>query len=193
MTTSITFALSILFDAVKTRFEDEGSGPESPATVTQVFGWREVPKQPTEVGRIVWTPGDESGSLGEIGTPKQPGRVAARPLATISELVTVTISAVDPLNPEDEQRQYETTRALYDAWYRAMYLAARGTFTLKTSFWLVDKKTRRYGNAIRAVVAVDAAILDAAYTSAPTDTSALVVSTMVATDDEASETIEASA
>ena len=192
MTTTSTFALPRLYDAVVTRFAAEGSGPGSPADVVQSFGWREVARANTAKGRIVWTPGDDVGALGTVGAPKQPGRVTARPLATLAELVTVTISAVDPTATESELAQYEVTRALFDAWYRAVYLAARGTFAVVSSEWLIDKTTRRHGNAIRVVFTLEGAVLDSPLTSAPTDTSAVVTSTIGSTSD-APETIEASA
>lgn len=192
MTTSSTFALPRLFSAVVDRFADEGSGPGSPSDVVQSFGWREVARANTAKGRIVWTPGDEVGALGTVGSPKQPGRVTARPLATLAELATCTISAVDPTATENELAQYEVTRALFDAWFRAVYLAARGTFAIVSSEWLVDKTSRRFGNAIRVVFTLEGAILDAPMTSAPTDTAADVVSTVGETSDP-TETIEANA
>jgi hypothetical protein len=193
---SSTFALVRLYDAVVARFADEGSGPESPAEVAQPFGWRETPKQKITAGRIVWTPGDATGALGAIGPAKQPGRVDARPLASLGELFTCTISAVNTSTPEDDTAQYTATRALFDAWYRAVYLAARGTFSIVSAEWLSGNPTgsvnvRRHGAAIRVVVQLDAAILDAPIESAPTDTAALVTSTMDSTDDEAPENIEA--
>ena len=90
------------------------------------------------------------------------------------------------------------TRALFDAWYRAVYLAARGTFSIVSAEWVTGNPVNsivqaRHGGAIRVVLQLDAAILDAPLESAPTDTAAVVTSTMDATDDEAPETIEASA
>lgn len=193
---SSTFALVRLYDAVVARFALEGSGPESPTEVAQSFGWREDPKQKTTAGRIVWRPGDRSFGLGTLVPAKQPGRIDARPLATLGELFTCTISANDPTSPEDETAQYTATRALFDAWYRAVYLAARGTFAIISAEWVTGNpggsiNQRRHGAAIRVVVQLDAAILDAPLESAPTDTAAVVVSTMDATNDEAPETIEA--
>lgn len=193
---SSTFALVRLYEAVVARFAAEGSGPESPTEVAQSFGWREEPKQKVTAGRIVWRPGDATMGLGTFGPPKQPGRVDARPLATLLELFTCTISAVDTSAPTDETKQYTATRALFDAWYRAVYLAARGTFSIVSAEWVTGNPTgsitqARHGGAIRVVVQIDAAILDAPLESVPSDTAAIVTSTMVATNDEAPETIEA--
>ena len=197
MTTS-SFALVRLYEAVIERFRDEGSGPESPADVAQSFGWREEPRSMVTAGRIVWRPGDASNGLGTFGPAKQVGRIDARPLATLFEFCTCTISAHDPSAPTNEIAQYTATRALFDAWYRAVYLAARGTFSIVSAEWVTGNPVNsivqaRHGGAIRVVLQLDAAILDAPLESAPTDTAAVVTSTMDATDDEAPETIEASA
>lgn len=159
------FALTHLFDAVTARFQDEGTH------VPNLFGWREPAKKTVTGNRITWVPGDPNGVLGAMTAAKQPGR-NPRPLMTIEELVTVEIQASDPGNPEDERAQYVATRLLYDAWLRAVYLAARGTFRIVASSWLTEKKERRYGACIRVVLAIDAMVPDLAHEIAAADTGA---------------------
>jgi hypothetical protein len=159
------FAVTYLFDNVVARFQDEGT------QVPNLFGSREPAKKLVTGNRITWVPGDPNGALGAMLPAKQPGR-NPRPLMTIEELVTVEIQASDPSSPENERKQYEATRLLYDAWLRAVYLAARGTFRVVTSSWLNDKKERRHGAAIRVVLAIDAMVPDLAQEIAPVDTGA---------------------
>lgn len=149
-----TLALERLYFAVRDRFVDEGTA------AALVLGWRTPPQHKTSAARIAWVPGDPSGKAGRVGSAKQPGR-NPRPLATLFELFTCEISAFDPLAPEDELAQYKAARLLYDAWYRAVYLAAHGTFTVESTEWLETKNERRHGAALRVVCSVQAMIPDA--------------------------------
>jgi hypothetical protein len=163
---AIVFALPRLFDAVVTRFAAEA------VLVPNVFGWREPAKRPGTSHRIVWVPGDdESGELGEIVEAKQPGR-NPRPLATLEELFTVYIEARDDAAAENERAQYIATRTLFDSWYRAVYLAAHGTIRIESAAWVISKKERRAGAAIRVLCTIEAAIVDAEDGIAPTETGA---------------------
>lgn len=161
MTDQIILALPKLYDDVVARFALEGTN------VPNVFGWREPAKQ--LVGpRIAWIPGDPAGAAGEIVSARNPGR-NPRPLATLDELFTVEISSADPTKPEDERGQYQATRVLHDAWYRAVYLAARGTFAIQSVAWITTKKERRYGTALRVVCTIEAMVPDLPLTAAPVD------------------------
>lgn len=147
--------------------------PAGATPVVNKFGWREVAKRGTPAPRIVWVPGDDaSGALGDIGGSRAPGRLPERPLATLHELLTVYVEGFDATGPEDERKQYAATRALFDSWYRAAYLAAHGTFALRSAGWVIDKLERRHGAAIRVVLSVDAMIPDAPRTTAPVDVGA---------------------
>lgn len=163
----MTFALTHLYDAVVARFEQEGTN------VPNLFGWRKPPQREITGPRITWYPGDPNGALGTIGPAKQPGR-NPRSLGTVNELFTVEIHGEDPSAPNDERKQYEATRLLYDAWYRAVYLAARGTFTITTPQWITDKKEFRNGAAIRVVGTIEAMIPDVTQKIAPVDVRAVV-------------------
>lgn len=158
-------ALTYLFDNVVARFQEEGTH------VPNLFGWQKPAQKLVTGNRITWVPGDPNGALGAMLPAKYPGR-NPRPLMTIEELVTVEIQASDPSKPEDERAQYVATRLLYDAWLRAVYLAARGTFRIVTSSWLIEKKERRHGAAIRCVCAIDAMVPDLPQEIAPVDTGA---------------------
>jgi len=168
MTDTITFAVEHLYDTVAARFEAEGT------VVAMTFGWREPPRQQTTPRRIVWTPGDEKGAIGDIAPARKTEEwTNPRPLLNLKELFTVTISANDSSKPENERAQYAATRALYDAWVRAVALAVGGAYTLKSQTWIVDRANeRRLGAAIRVVGVLEAVIPDAAYATAPVDTKA---------------------
>lgn len=151
---SDTLALEALYDAVVLRFADESLAP----SVEHAFGWREPPRK-TGGRRIVWVPGDD-GDLGELAAPRAPGR-NPRPLWTIHELATVYVEAFDTSAPESEIAQYRAVRLLFDAWLRAVYLAAHGTVRV-VSMRYVDEtaNARRAGAAICAVIAIDAMVPD---------------------------------
>lgn len=167
-----TLALEYLYQQVTTLFTNEGTTVFG-AAVDQPFGWREENKMLTGP-RIVWTPGDPSGNAGKMMSARNPGRLPARPLATLLELFTCTISAEDPSSPEDESLQYKCTRLLFDAWLRGVYLAARGTYTIESVGWVDRQKERRFGAALRVVGTVQAMIPDSQLPSAPVDTSAVI-------------------
>lgn len=160
-----TWALTKLFDDVVARFLLEG------LAVPNLFGWREPARKTTTGKRIVWYPGDPQGELGELASARYPGR-NPRPLATLHELFTVEITSSDATLPEAERSQYLAVRALFDAWYRAVHLAASGTFKIISSEWVIDKKERRYGACIRVVCSIEAMIPDAEITATPVDTTA---------------------
>jgi hypothetical protein len=166
---AIVLALPRLFDAVVARFAAEGTA------VANLFGWRASAQQLTGAPRIVWIPGDPRGSLGQILPPRNPGRIdPGRPLATLDELFTIEIVAADTAMPETERAQYQVVRELYDAWYRAVHLAAHGAFRVLSSEWIGPAKERRHGAGIRALCAVQAMIPDAVPTLAEADTTLTV-------------------
>jgi hypothetical protein len=155
-------ALPVLYEAVVARFAAEST------VCAQSFGWLEQPRLATVTARITWMPGDFGGNLGPIEAPKQPGR-NPRPLATLAELCTVDVFAFDPSAPTVELAQYTATRLLFDAWYRAVYLAARGTFAVQSSEWVRPKSGRPHGACIRAILRLDSMIPDIAHAVAPLD------------------------
>lgn len=173
---AVIFALENLFDRVQTRFTTEGTN------VVMKFGWREPYRQLTQPARIVWVPGDPVGDIGALVAPKYPGQ-NPRPLQDLIERFHVFISGVDassPANLQNERKQYNATRLLYDAWIRAVYLEAHGTFNVRdfSSAWIIDKNEKRYGAAIRVSGAIQAMIPDQAVPIAPVDTSAHIRPTL---------------
>jgi len=152
-------ALPTLFDAVVARFELEGT--DAP----QTFGWRTPFRHKESTSRIAWVPGSPSGALGDVDAASKTGdRESYRSLATLRELFTVYIESEDPQFPENERAQYQATRLLFDAWVRAVYLAARGTFEIESSDWNIEKNERRNGAELIVVCSIDAVIPDAPYT-----------------------------
>ncbi|HSC88273.1 MAG TPA: hypothetical protein VLC09_13415, partial [Polyangiaceae bacterium] len=151
----VVLSLEALYSSVVAEFKDEK------IDVPNLFGWRTPPQKIVTGPRITWVPGDLNGDLGAIGAPKYPGR-HPRPLATLAELVTVTITGFDETEPEDEFAQYKATRHLLDTWFRAVYHAAFGTFEVRKSGWVIDKKERRHGASIRVLLALDSKMSDRA-------------------------------
>lgn len=172
---SAILAVPRLFDLVVARFASEAAASDPPTEPpAQSFGWREPPKKTTSAPRITWVPGDDSsGDAGAILPARQVNR-NPRPLATLAELVTVYIEASDLTAPEDERAQYQVTRELYDAWFRAVHLAARGSYEIRSQRWVNDKTVRRHGAALRVLLAVEAMVPDAPYTAAPPPLSAVI-------------------
>lgn len=150
-------ALERLYNEVTARFKLEGTD------AVNLFGWKTPAQKLVTGNRITWVPGDPSGQIGDLAAPKQPGRVP-RSLGTLNELFTCEITAVDRTALENELAQYKAARLLFDAWYRAVYLAARGTFVVKRNEWLIDKKERRFGATIRVVTIIEGMIPDDAVT-----------------------------
>lgn len=182
---SDVLAVEFLFDAVVSRFASDAAAEDPPGIPpTQTFGWREPAKRGDVKPRIVWVPGDDlTGDIGAPAPARNPGG-NPRPLATVHELVTVYIEGADDSDPEKERAQYRATRLLFDAWLRAVYLAARGMFALRSHRWLIDRSTRRFGTAIRVVLSIEAAVPDRPYETAPVDTDALVTTHLEPNDDE---------
>lgn len=146
-------ALEYLYDAVDARFTLEGY------SCARSFGWREPEKHKTTTRRIVWVPGDPSDAVGSISGARFPGR-NPRPIGTLDELFTVYIGAADPTDPENERAAYHETRLAFDAWWRAVYLAAHGTVEVVSAKWNNATKERRYGAELIVVCSIQAMIPD---------------------------------
>jgi hypothetical protein len=147
-----TLAVENLFNQVTASFAADG------INAVNVFGWREPTKHPFGP-RIAWVPGDPSNSAGLTTAPRGPGGVP-RALGMLRELFTVYFTAQDPADPENEQVQYHIVRMLHDAWYRAVYHAAFGTFWIRSEAWETKRSERRHGATLRVVCEVLAPILD---------------------------------
>lgn len=167
----ICFALPALFDAVVAQFSEDCT------EVANDFGWREWSKHKRGDSRIVWIPGDETDSAGEMRPARNPGG-NPRSIGTLGELFQCRIEAFDPSAPENERKQYEATRALYDAWYRAVYLSAHGTFTIESLTWNTSKNERRHGASLIVVCEIEALVPDSAYAFAPDDTEAQILTSV---------------
>lgn len=161
-----TLALEKLYNDVVARFALDGT------VCTNAFGWQ-VPAQQVIGNRIAWVPGDPSGNAGVDAPPRNPGR-NPRSLGTLRELFHVIISGSDTSDLNNELLQYKATRLLRDAWHRAVYLSAYGTFQIRAETWLTEKKERRYGTALRVVCELESMVPDEVQTGAPVDTVAVV-------------------
>jgi len=174
----ICFALTTLYDDVVSRFELDSTNAD------QHFGWREPQKFKSSRARIVWVPGDESGNAGTMRAARNPGIGSeGRSLATLAERFTVYVSASDLQFPENERAQYDATRALFDAWVRAVYLAAHGTIVFGDPSWNNSKNERRHGAELVCVCEVEAKIPDSPYALAPVDTTAQITTSLESVDE----------
>lgn len=162
---AILTAVENAFERVTARFTAEG------VTVPNYFGWNTPEKQPVQgasARRICWVPGDPSGSaVAGIEAPKTDAKVFPRSLATLVEVVRVYIFAANKALPELDQAQYNATRLLFDAWYRAMYLECRGTFAVKSVLWETSKKERRHGACLVVTLHMQAPVTDEPYEDDP--------------------------
>lgn len=175
---AVEFALPRLFDRVVAQFAADGTQAE------QFFGWLAPAEQMRTNARITWTPGDKNGVLGALGPPKYVG-MPTRQIATLLELCTVEIYAFDPAQRTVERSQYQIVRELFDAWLRAVDLAAHGTYLIVGSQWVGGDRTRRAGASLLVVFSIQAPIVDepTAVTAAPLDTGAEIeVHELEATD-----------
>ena len=159
----------------------------SPTVPKFAFGTREPAKRDA-LPRIVFVPGDDS-DVGEIGPVVKPGR-NPRPLATLRELVTVYVEGFDSTAglAENERAQWKATRLLFDAFVRAVYLAAFGTYEIRSTKWLNERSTRRHGYSIACVLSVGSMVPDAPAALAPVNVSADVATTAVIEDDASDQT-----
>ena len=189
-----TFALEKLYNNVVTQFASDGT------VVPNLFGWREKRKhivsngalqgaataQPSTPGnRIIWVPGNEEGD-GDAGKHSGPSKnpgTNPRSLATLGEVFTVYIQGSDPRTPANELAQYRAVRFLYDAWFRAVYLAAYGTFSIQTVKWDRSKTERQHGAMMIAVCTVEAMIPDVSFPTAPVNTAAALATTVLSQTD----------
>lgn len=181
-----TLALTKLFDDVVARFAADAAAEVPPGTpVPNVFGWKTPGQRPGLKQRICWVPGDD-GEIGEVGAAKQPGR-NPRSLGTLEELFTVYVESADlssASNAENERKQYESARNLFDAWYRAAWLAARQTLTIVSLEWVGEDFERQRGRAIRVVATIEGMLPDATFESAPVDVHANVTTHLEPNDTE---------
>jgi hypothetical protein len=167
-----TLALEKAYDDVTARFASEGTLVES------AFGWREPARNLVSRARLVWVPGNRNGIAGKVMPARNPGR-NPRPIATLAEYFHVWISASDYDGAEVERRQYKVVRLLRDAWHRAMYLSARGTFAIESEEWLTERKERRFGAALVITCTIEAMIPDAPLASAPVDSAAVIATSQL--------------
>lgn len=180
-----TLALENLYTQVVAQFAAEGT------LLANAFGWREYRKHVTNAApggvlgnRLIWLPGNEAGDgdAGKLLPPRYPGN-NPRSLGTLGELFTVYVLGCDPTAPENELAQYKVTRFNFDAWYRAVYLAAYGTFTIESVKWDRTKTERQHGAMLVAVCTIQAMIPDVTYPSAPVDTHALLTTHVLSQTD----------
>lgn len=120
-----------------------------PATVA--IGWRSHARNPTAIGRVVFSPADENGDGGLLGQPRQPGRramsadVRARALLDWERLCAVHCWAVDNAKVNDESAQIEAVVNLFENVARAMSLAQANAIRWGKAKWHTEPIERASG------------------------------------------------
>jgi len=176
----LVFALPWLVQQVRDRFEAEG------VLIPNAFGWREAARKLEESeNRIMWVPGDDSSQVaGDYEAPQSVGE-NPRALAQLAELCTVYLHAYDDEEPEDELVQYTAVRTLHDVWFRAVHLAAVGTYKLSRPTWHGKPKERRRGATMRVLLSITAPIPDEEQAIVPADAGAIASAHLHAKTDPA--------
>lgn len=153
-----------LVAGVREVFAEEG------VTANVVLGEREAPKQinqgPGRANRVVFAPGDDSGSAGEYAAARSPGR-NPRPVRTWVASSRVFVWAFDPSAPQDEERQYEAVWKLHDWTVLAIHRKAHGTYQLTAPRWLSKPVERVLGKELIFMLQLEVPILDTRYPLAP--------------------------
>jgi len=169
------FALSLLVADVKALFVAEVSA--GGATANVVFGKREPTKQvnqgPGRANRVVFSPGDPSGKAGTLEGAKLDRRGVfggrkrtSRSLATFRELATVycwACDATDAATKNDESKQYDAARLLFDQVVRAIYRSpnvGHGGFKISGAQWIQNKVERVDGAEIMFLLEIEAMVPD---------------------------------
>lgn len=128
--------------------------------------------------RFSWTgPGGISGSGGVVGAYLGAGVYFSADLAsagvfTIGTTYAFTTTAAVVKPSELDFDHWKATRILYDSWYRAVYRATFGRFTIISTDWVRPRKEGAWGATIRVVGAIESMIPDSATGAAPADVGA---------------------
>lgn len=167
---SVLFSWEDLFAAVDARFTAEQIGAPN------LFGFNVQARQTVTGPRVLWVPGDDSsGDLGEIKGANRPGG-NPRNLLNVHELFTIYCVSGDVTTADDDLANYHAARILMDQVLRAVTLhcGGYGNFAVKSAAWVLrrakERQERRWGAAIRLVLARPSLVPDEVITLAPVDT-----------------------
>lgn len=134
-------------------------------TASVEFGWRRAERQdnqgPGGANRVLFVPSRDDGDGGELAPPRfrgdrnvrdEDGLVVGtvRALADWVERPYALVWGRDPIRPEDEERQYEATRTLFEETMVALH-GASGAFasvTFERARW-TPPATRTFGREVR--------------------------------------------
>jgi len=174
---SVVLALPDLYDNVVSYFDSNSHD------CAFSFGWREPETHKIDRRQIIFIPGDESGSVGDLVAPRNPGN-NPRALHNLDELFTVRVEAFDISNAESERAQYQAARELFDLFVRALYLSAHGTYDVLSIDWDLSKKLRRHGAAIIVTASIKAIIPDVTHETAPVDTEGDITTSLEDVDEK---------
>ncbi len=152
--TTAQLALDAVYDVLVTESADR----LDPAPAVH-FGWREAPKQVNQgaggANRIVLQPGDPSGKVGDLSGGKMPGRNPP-PVATLAEIGTLYLWAVDLSDSTDARKQWIATRRLFDVVIASLQRNFTGRWKILSNKWIRTDLERPFGAEIELVFAVEA-------------------------------------
>lgn len=115
----MSLALTDAFDLVQAQFNERGR------QVCMHFGWREKERHNLHEPRIVWVPGDDGTNIGDAGSNLT---IQTWPLTygVLWQRCSLYISApADPLDPENERKQWTNTMTLRNALHVALMLKVK--------------------------------------------------------------------
>ena len=167
----IRSGLVALSDGVRAFFADH----QVPAIVTPV-GWRyrtfQTNQGPGGGSRVCLIPGkidpssagppkvaDAGSFVGASQSANRAGNGGPRPLATWAKIVSLSVWAVDPSDPSDDQLQFEASENLLEWTYRALHAAVDpvtgrnaglGGVQLQDAAWVLPPVERAFGRELVA-------------------------------------------
>lgn len=145
----------------------------SPARARVAFGRKAPPRQHALEARIVYVPGDDSASVGELGAAKYPGN-NPRSIATLNEAFRVYLDARDASAPTDDRTQWKAARLLFDAWYRTVFLVAEGTIQVRAVKWRSERAEGHGGDGMIVTCVIGSKVPDAPDDEADVDTGVIL-------------------
>lgn len=166
-----TLALEYLYGRIvaETLERVPSVAPATAPPISCVFGWRQAVQQsnqgPAGAARVVVQPGDATGKMGSLDGAKIPGRNPP-PLATLNELATLFLWAVDKSDTSD-LAQFRAARRLHDLVVPIVIRNFRGRWKLVSNQWLRSDLERAYGAEMQLVIAVEAMVPDDLVPEAP--------------------------
>lgn len=169
--------LTSLYDAVVADMQAAGW------TCAFAFGQREPQKHINATSgmyrRVVFSPGDDSGRVGNEAPARFVGS-NPKPLYALDEYAQVYCWAKDASVGAGDREDYVAARALYSAVRAAIARAARSNANCESPRWVIDTRERRFGYEISFAVRFGTTVHDLA---SPTTSCAPDLSLAIGSDE----------